>query len=132
MKRTNTAYWICTVIFSLMMTAGAVPDVIKIPQAIEVFKHLGYPEYLLPFIGVAKILGVIGILVPGFPRIKEWAYAGLFFDLSGALYSHISVGDPAPVWLPILIVGIPLLFASYFLYHKRMKHAVHPAGMAMP
>ena len=59
------------------------------------FRHLGYPTYLLPFVGTAKILGVAAVLFPGFGRVKEWAYAGLVFDLTGALHSHLSVGDPA-------------------------------------
>jgi uncharacterized membrane protein YphA (DoxX/SURF4 family) len=71
-----------------------IPDVLRIPQAVELFTHLGYPTYLLPFLGTAKILAVIAILVPGFPRIREWACAGLLFHLIGAWYSHISVGDP--------------------------------------
>jgi hypothetical protein len=73
--------------------ALSIPDVLQIPMAVAIFAHLGYPTYLLPFIGIAKILGVVAVLVPGFPRLKEWAYAGLVFDLTGALYSHISVGD---------------------------------------
>jgi DoxX-like family len=61
----------------------------------EVSKHLGYPFYLIAFLGVAKLLGVVTTLIPGFPRPKEWAYAGFVFDLAGAMYSGISVGDPA-------------------------------------
>ena len=66
------------------MLMASVPDVFRVPQALEMFAHLGYPAYLHPFIGVAKILAVITILVPGFPRLKEWAYAGLVIDLIGA------------------------------------------------
>src|SRR3982751_349485 len=103
MKRTNIFYWIVTGLLAALIAFGAVPDLIKHPEAIKVMEHLGYPVYLLPFLGVAKLLGVIAILVPRFPRLKEWAYAGLFFDLSGALYSHISIRDPASVWAPIFI-----------------------------
>ncbi|HLA94989.1 MAG TPA: DoxX family protein, partial [Pyrinomonadaceae bacterium] len=87
------------------------------PEAIEFFKHLGYPAYLLPFLGVAKILGAITILVPKFPRLKEWAYAGLVFDLIGAFYSHVSVGDPASVWV-FSLIGLALVSGSYILYRK--------------
>lgn len=124
MKRTNIFYWICTGLLGTLILLGAIPDLIMHPQAIEIFKHLGYPAYLLPFLGVAKILGVIAILVPGFPRIKEWAYAGLFFDLSGALYSHIAIGDPAANWLPILLFGLPLLVGSYLLPQANEKSGI--------
>lgn len=99
------------------MVMSAVPDVLRIPEAVEIFKHLGYPTYLLPFIGIAKILGVIAVLVPGFPRLKEWAYAGLTFDLIGALYSHLSVGDPVSSWI-FPVIAMVLVLASYFLYHR--------------
>ena len=76
-----------------------------------VFRHLGYPPYLLLFLGTAKILGVAAVLAPGLPRLKEWAFAGLTFDLIGALYSHVSVGDPASVWAPAAI-GLVLMAGS--------------------
>lgn len=98
------------------MTLSAIPDVIKAPEAIEIFRHLGYPDYLLPFIGVAKLLGVVAVLLPRFPRLKEWAYAGLTFDVIGAFYSHISVGDAASFWI-FPLVALALILGSYFLYH---------------
>ena len=80
MKKLNIIYWIFTVLFALLMLFSSIPDIMKNEQAIEIMhKQLGYPEYLIQFIGVAKLLGVIAILVPGFNRLKEWAYAGLFF-----------------------------------------------------
>ena len=80
--------------------------------------HLGYPNYIIPFLGVAKTLGIIAILIPGFPRIKEWAYAGLFFDLAGATYSQIGTDGFKPAVL-IMILPIGFLFGSYLLYHKK-------------
>ena len=68
---------------------GFYSDIMSVPDAVALFNHLGYPTYLLPFIGIAKLLGVVAILIPGFPRIKEWAYAGFVFDLTGAMYSSI-------------------------------------------
>jgi DoxX-like family len=94
--------------------ALSIPDVLQIPMAVAIFTHLGYPTYLLPFIGIAKILGVVAVLVPGFPRLKEWAYAGLVFDLTGALYSHISVGD-SPANLAFPVIGLLLVIGSYLL-----------------
>jgi hypothetical protein len=93
------------------------------PAAVEIVNtRLGYPNYFLPFIGVAKLLGIVALLVPGFPTIKEWAYAGFVFDIVGALYSHICVGDPPGQWLPIFIPLI-LLAGSYVFYHKKLKAA---------
>ena len=75
------------------MLFSSIPDVMATPEATKFMSGmLGYPAYFTPFIGVAKILGVIAILIPGFPRIKEWAYAGLAYDLIGAVYSGIAVG----------------------------------------
>lgn len=118
MKKITIFYWIATVLFAALMTLSAIPDVMRSPEAAEFFRHLGYPAYLLPFLGVAKLLGVVAVLYPGFPRLKEWAYAGLAFDLVGAFYSHISVGDPVNFWI-FSVIGLVLLFSSYFLYHKK-------------
>lgn len=122
MKKIKIAYWIFTILLAVLMAIGSIPDIMCVPEAVALFKHLGYPIYLLPFIGIAKLLGVIAILVPGFPRIKEWAYAGFVFDISGALYSHISVGDPASQWMP-LFIGYILIGGSYIFYHKKIKAA---------
>lgn len=120
MKTTKIFYWILTGLMAAFMLLGAIPDVLRIPAAVDVFAHLGYPAYLLPFIGVAKILGVVAVLVPGFQRLKEWAYAGLVFDLVGALYSHISVGDPPGSWV-FPIIGLLFVFGSYLLRRKRLN-----------
>src|SRR5690606_20102531 len=84
---------------------------------------LGYPLYIITFIAVPKTLGVIAILIPGFRRRKEWAYAGLFFDLIGAVYSGIaSYGPRADMLFMALPIGA--LFLSYAYYHKRQKETV--------
>ena len=110
--------WIVTGLMAALMLLSAVPDVLRIPNALIVFKHLGYPPYLLVFLGTAKILGVVAVLVPGLPRIKEWAFAGLTFDVTGALYSHLSVGDPASVWAPA-VLALALVVGSYVVYRMR-------------
>ena len=101
------------------MLLASIPDVLRSPEAVAVFQHLGFPAYLLPFLGTAKILGVAAILIPGFQRLKEWAYAGLTFDLVGALYSHLSVRDPITVW-GFALCGLALLASSYVFYRKQM------------
>ncbi|WP_416865657.1 MAG: DoxX family protein [Imperialibacter sp.] len=121
MKRINILYWVFTGLFGGFMMFSAIPDIISVPDAVEMVSgQLGYPEYIIPFLGVAKALGVIALFIPGFPRVKEWAYAGLTFDLIGATYSGIAVGgfDPAMLMM-VVIFGIEGL--SYIYYHKRLK-----------
>ena len=125
MKTTNIFYWICTALFALFMGGGAIPALISPAQSNEVFKMLGYPLYLVPFLSIAKILGSIAILVPGFPRIKEWAYAGLFFDLTGATFSLAMIGALDAGAAVFMLAGYALFASSYILYHKRRKAAVH-------
>jgi hypothetical protein len=117
MKKTKIFYWIITGLFGLFMLFSAILDIMVVPDAIEIMKHLGYPEYFIPFIGWAKLLGVVAILIPGFPRIKEWAYAGLAFDLIGAAYSGIATDGLQPETFGILL-PMAFLAASYILYHK--------------
>jgi hypothetical protein len=107
--------WAVTGLAATLMTLSALPDVLCSPGAVTVFSHLGYPPYLLPFLGTAKMLGVVAVVAPVRTHIKEWAFAGLTFDLTGALYSHLSVGDSPAVWLPALI-GLTLVAGSYVTY----------------
>lgn len=117
------AYWIVTGLMAALLVLSAVPDVLMVDGAVEMFTHLGYPRYLLPFIGVAKILGVLVVLIPALPRsLKEWAYAGLVIDLVGALYSHFAVGDGAIFFIAPLI-GLALVLGSYALYRSVYMNA---------
>lgn len=93
-KRNKIIYWISTVWLSLGMTTSAAMQVLHIKDEVQFILDLGYPAYFLTLLGVWKLLGVVAILVPRFPLIKEWAYAGFFFTASGALYSHLAVDDP--------------------------------------
>src|ERR1700761_2368413 len=117
MKKTKTIFWVITIMFALFMAFTAVPDVILVPDAVKFMTHLGYPNYFTVFIGVAKILGCIAIVIPGYYRVKEWAYAGLFFDLAGAIYSIICT---AGVDASMLFMVLPVIFGtlSYIYYHK--------------
>jgi hypothetical protein len=118
MKKTRILYWVFTGLFAALMTFTAIPDIMMSKDAVSFMNGiLGYPNYLIPFIGVAKILGSIVILVPGFPRLKEWAYAGLFFDLAGATFSVVSVAGFDPGML-FMLFAVTLFGLSYFFYHK--------------
>ncbi|MGZ4034217.1 MAG: DoxX family protein [Bacteroidia bacterium] len=119
MKKINIIYWILTGLFAAFMLFTAIPDILVLPDAVKFMTDLGYPLYFTPFIGVAKVLGAIAIVIPGFPRIKEWAYAGLMFDLIGAMYS-VSAKMGASSGLPILLF-IAFGFCSYIFYHKKLK-----------
>ena len=126
MKKTNIFYWVFNGLFAALMLFSAIPDSISDPKAVEgMHVGLGYPLYFIPFIGVAKLLGVIAILVPGFPRLKEWAYAGLFFDLIGATYSMLAIGMPG------LFMALPLALAvtAYVFYQKKRKLQAAGAGI---
>src|SRR5262245_14047521 len=112
--------WTITGLMAAFMLLSAVPDVLRVPGALSVFKHLGYPSYLLLFLGTAKTLGVAAVLAPGFRQIKEWAFAGLTFDVSGALYSHLSVGDPPSAWMPA-VLALALIGGSYVAYRFRIE-----------
>ncbi|MGV3539082.1 MAG: DoxX family protein [Rufibacter sp.] len=122
MKKTKILYWVFTGIMALMLGFGSVFNVMSSPESVELFNKLGYPLYILPFLGVAKLLGIFAILVPGFHRVKEWAYAGLIFDLVGAMYSLLSIGEPVSVYLPLLL-PILLVALSYYFHHKLLKAA---------
>jgi hypothetical protein len=124
MKRINLLYWIFTVLFALVILFTALPNVMMSPESVDlIHTRLGYPEYFIVFVGVAKILGVIGILVPGFPRVREWAYAGLFFDLVAATASGIAVEGLHPMQLFMLVFFAPGVL-SYVYYHKKISSVV--------
>ena len=121
MNKTSIYYWVSTVLIGGFMLFSAIPDIVSVPEAIDfVSVQLGYPEYFVPFIGVLKALGVLALFIPGFPRITEWAYAGLFFDLLGATYSNLMVFGFKPDML-VMAVPIALLFWSRKLYYVRRE-----------
>lgn len=94
-KRNKIIYWIATLWLALGMTSTGVVQLLKIEEETTMMARLGYPAYFLTILGTWKILGVIAVLVPKFPLVKEWAYAGFFFAMSGAIFSHLTVADPA-------------------------------------
>jgi hypothetical protein len=119
MKKTNIFYWVFTGLFSAMMLGSAIPDVMSSPIAVQgMHVELGYNVYFIPFIGVVKVLGVLAILLPISARIKEWAYAGLVFDLIGATFSIIAIGKPD--WM-FMILPMFLAIGSYVFYNKKKK-----------
>jgi len=117
MKKTKIIYWVSTILFVLFMGSTAIPDVRSTPEAVAFLTQLGYPLYFIPFIGVLKLLGCVALVVPGFPKVKEWAYAGFAFDLIGAIYSALAVSG-FDVMMLIMILPIGLMILSYVYFHK--------------
>lgn len=121
MKKVNLFYWIVTGLFAAFMIFSSISNVTSSPEAVQFLSdHLGYPKYIIPFLGVAKILGAIALLLPQLRRLKEWAYAGLFFDLAGGFYSLLLV-EGAKLHVMLMLIFIGVLFASYFLWHKKLE-----------
>ncbi len=119
MKKTKIIYWTSTILFAGLMIFSAIPDIAVTEEAKQFIMQLGYPVYFMPLIGVAKLLGCLAILTPGFKRIKEWAYAGLFFDLIGAVYSVIMKFGIDPSML--FFVFILALGTTSYVFHRKMN-----------
>lgn len=113
-KAKKIIYWVATLWLALGMTSSAVVQLMRLPEGVQGVTHLGYPAYLLTILGTWKILGVITILAPKFPVVKEWAYAGFFFVTSGALISHVTMGDPFGEIFPSVLL-LTLTVVSWYL-----------------
>jgi uncharacterized membrane protein YphA (DoxX/SURF4 family) len=114
MKARLIAYWVTTVLTALVFLSGGVMDIIQPPDLVKGMTDLGYPAYFTTILGAWKLLGGLTILAPRLPRLKEWAYAGMFFDLTGASLSHASHGDPIDkIAVPLVLTCIAM--ASWYL-----------------
>ncbi|HUB62549.1 MAG TPA: DoxX family protein [Puia sp.] len=126
MSKTNRIiYWIVTIWLAAGMLAGGVQQLLQIGGYVGIIGHLGYPKYFMSIIGVWKILGVIAILVPRFRLLKEWAYAGFFFVMSGAVISHLVMRDTIAEILPSLSLLILTALSWYFRPAGRKVILVH-------
>lgn len=108
------AYWLTTAIIIFVMGSGGVADTMRIPAVTEGMSHLGYPVYFCVILGIWKVLAAVAFVIPRTPRLKEWAYAGTFFDLTGAAASHFAVGDP-PLKLVAPLIFVLITIASWAL-----------------
>ena len=113
-KARKIIYWIVTIWLALGMLSTAVVQLMKIPEEVDMMTTLGYPIYILMILGIWKILGVIAILIPKFPLVKEWAYAGFFFIMSGAIISHLAIGDAAKTLFGPLLLIVLTVASWYF------------------
>src|SRR6187399_3764676 len=117
-KRKKIIYWIATIWLSLgMLSTGAV-QLLKMkgdsPGSVDSMTHLGYPVYFVTLLGIAKILGVVALLIPKYPLLKEWAYAGFSFMMSGAIFTHIAAGNSLSEIFPSLFLLILTVVSWYF------------------
>ncbi len=126
-KRDKIIYWIATIWLALGMVSTGAVQLLHQREGqggADAITRLGYPEYLLTFLGVCKILGVVAVLVPKFPLVKEWAYAGFFFVMSGAIFSHIASGTPVDIF-PALLLLVLTMISWYF--RPADSKIIHPA-----
>ena len=120
-KTRSIFYWVTTVILAYVLIGGGVMNVLRQSDSAAAMVHLGYPLYFMTIIGVWKLLGGLAVLAPGLPRLKEWAYAGAVFDLTGATISHLAAGDD------VRHIVTPLVFAAVAL----ASWALRPAGRVL-
>ena len=107
MTQRKAAYWASTGFAALALGATGLADLLRVPAIMEGLAHLGYPTYFATILGTWELLGAAAIVAPELPRVKEWAYAGIFFALSGAALSHAASGDPASTFcVPLVLLGV--------------------------
>jgi hypothetical protein len=126
MKRIVIGYWIATALFCLQMGFTAYAQ-LSLPQVADAFRHLGFPAYFRVENSWAKLFGIVILLGPLPPRIKEWAYAGFAIDLGSALIAHVSVGDGPQAWG--FAAGTAVLWALSYLLWRRAQTAPAPAAV---
>jgi hypothetical protein len=118
----RVAYWTATALVVFQLGSGGVGDILRIPPVLEGMTRLGYPAYFCVILGVWKVLGAAAVLAPGFPLLKEWAYAGAVFELTGAAASHWAMGGTA------MDVAAPLLFTAFAVLSWALRPASRRLG----
>ena len=116
-KRDKIIYWIATIWLALGMLATGVVQLMKTKEGqggVDMISHLGYPVYIVTMLGICKILGVVALLIPKAPVLKEWAYAGFVFIMLGAVFSHIALNDPVAELIPSLLLLVLTVISWYF------------------
>jgi uncharacterized membrane protein YphA (DoxX/SURF4 family) len=122
------AYWVTTILVAFSMSGG-IAQLMRVPGVVEGFVRLGYPPYFVTILGFWKVAGAIAILVPGFPRLKEWAYAGIFFDLTGAAASCAAVGGYGAYGFHVIV---PLLLAVVTVASWALRPESRRIGVLIP
>ncbi|HZJ56060.1 MAG TPA: DoxX family protein [Myxococcaceae bacterium] len=122
----TTTYWIATAVLTVMLLLGGLLDLAHASPVIQTLAALGYPPFLASILGAWKLLGAAAIATPGLPRLKEWAYAGVVFELSGAAASHAFAGDPAGK------IAVPLVLLAFAALSWALRPATRRMGEVLP
>jgi uncharacterized membrane protein YphA (DoxX/SURF4 family) len=113
-KRNKIIYWIATIWLSLGMASSGIVQLINMEENVQQMIELGFPMYFMTIIGVWKLLGVVAILIPRYPLVKEWAYAGFFFLMTGAIFTHFAVRDDAEAYFGPFLLLILIIVSWHF------------------
>jgi hypothetical protein len=124
-KRKLIWYWIITVLLSFCIFSGGLFQALQLPDVLKGFKPLGYPTYFISLIGIWKMLGIIAILIPGFKLLKEWAYAGIFFTMTGAVISHLASND---IHAQIIAPFVLAIFTALSWYLRPANRRITPVS----
>ncbi len=121
-KTVNILYWVFTIIFAALMIFSSYGS-LMVNQDSKTLIHdqLGFPVYFIPFTGWAKLIGSIVILIPGLKTVKEWAYAGLFFDLIAVVYSSVALAGTVDPMMAFLLVWFVPGILSYYFWKRKMR-----------
>jgi hypothetical protein len=128
-KRNKIIYWVSTGWLALGMLSTGIVQLVKADAEVDNMTQLGYPVYVLTLLGVWKLLGVTAVLVPKFPLLKEWAYAGFFFAMSGATFSRLAAGDSSGEILPSLLLLVLTVVSWHFRPADRKITRVQPTSL---
>ena len=126
-KRNKIIYWISTIWLALGMLSSGIVQFLNVKEEIDFIVKMGYPAYFLTILGAWKILGVIAILIPKFPLLKEWAYAGFFFSMSGAVFSHLALGNSMKEIAPPMLLITLTVLSWYFRPANRKIISMNPS-----
>jgi hypothetical protein len=124
-KRDKIIYWIATGWLALGMVSTGIVQLMKLKEEVDMMVHLGYPVYFLTILGTWKILGAVIVLIPKYPLVKEWAYAGFFFAMTGAVFSHLAMGDEAITLFGPVLLLILTVVSWYFRPDERKINAIN-------
>jgi hypothetical protein len=127
-KTKTIAYWVTTGILVFCMTGG-VFELMSLKTTVEGITKLGYPPYIIPALGLGKVLAILAILWPGLPRLKEWAYAGIFFNMAGAIVSHVARNDPA--WSIVVTITIVAITLTSWALRPQSRRLRDPQTLAL-